>query len=318
MPKRKRQAYESAFKLKVIEFAEKNNCAAEREFGVSEKLVRDWRKAKDRLSSAPKTEKRRVIRLSPYDDLETDLEKWILELRQSGYAVTRNSIRLKAKQLSADPKYEIKAGVFKASAGWCTRFMNRRGLSLRQRTHIAQKLPADIDDKLTSFQKFVIRERELYDFELGQMGNMDETPMFFDMPGVRTVHSIGDKTVSIKTTGNEKAHFTTILACMADGTKLKPAVIFKRKTMPKDKFPPGVLVFVNEKGWVNEEVVYQWLEKVWFNRPGGLLNKPSLLVWDMFRAHLTTGVKQRLESRKVRQAVIPGGCTSLLQPLDVV
>ena len=39
--KRKRNSYDSAFKLKVIEYAENhNNCAAEREFGVTEKMVR--------------------------------------------------------------------------------------------------------------------------------------------------------------------------------------------------------------------------------------------------------------------------------------
>jgi transposase-like protein len=40
--KRKRLSYDASFKLRVIEFAEsESNAAAEREFGVSEKLVRD-------------------------------------------------------------------------------------------------------------------------------------------------------------------------------------------------------------------------------------------------------------------------------------
>ena len=47
MGKRQRNAYDGAFKLKVKDFAEKNNnSAAEREFGVSEKQVRDWHKKK--------------------------------------------------------------------------------------------------------------------------------------------------------------------------------------------------------------------------------------------------------------------------------
>ena len=43
----------------------------------------------------------------------------------------------------------------------------------------------------------------------------------------------------------------------------------------------------------------------------------SLLVWDMFRAHLCDSVKRKLSRKNCRQAVIPGGCTSVLQPLDV-
>jgi transposase-like protein len=40
--KRKRASYDAAFKLKLIKYAEEHgNRAADREFGVSEKLIRD-------------------------------------------------------------------------------------------------------------------------------------------------------------------------------------------------------------------------------------------------------------------------------------
>ena len=42
-----------------------------------------------------------------------------------------------------------------------------------------------------------------------------------------------------------------------------------------------------------------------------------MLVWDQFRAHLTEPVKKKLDKLKTQQAVIPGGLTSVLQPLDV-
>lgn len=80
---------------------------------------------------------------------------------------------------------------------------------------------------------------------------MDETPMFFDMASNRTVDNIGIKTVTIRTTGHEKTHFTAVLTCMADGTKLNPMLIFKRKTMPKEKFPPGVIIHFHPKGWMD-------------------------------------------------------------------
>ena len=43
----------------------------------------------------------------------------------------------------------------------------------------------------------------------------------------------------------------------------------------------------------------------------------SLLVWDSFSAHLTDTVKQQLRENKTATTVIPGGLTSLVQPLDV-
>jgi len=139
--------------------------------------------------------------------------------------------------------------------------------------------------------------------------------MTFDMPGNITVAGIGEKTVIVKTTRHEKTHFTVVLSCLADGTKLCPVLIFKRKTLPRNlKLPPGITVRVPPKGWMYEEGTKRWLLDVWGRRPrAGIRKCPSLLVWDMFRAHKTEGVKA--EAR--RMAVIPGGLTSTLQPLDV-
>ena len=54
--KRKRSCYDAAFKLKVVEFVEEcGNRAAEHEYTISEKLVRDWRKAKESLLDMPET-----------------------------------------------------------------------------------------------------------------------------------------------------------------------------------------------------------------------------------------------------------------------
>lgn len=184
---------------------------------------------------------------------------------------------------------------FKATRGWCNRFMNRKGLVLRRRTKIAQKLPCDLESKITSFQRYIIQIRRNHNFPLTCIGNMDETPMNFDMISNRTVEAKGSKTILVKTTGHEKTHFTVVLSCMADGTKLKPMIIFKRKTMPKVKFPAGVYVHMHENGWMDEGGVKLWLEHIWSRRPGGLRKERSLLVWDMFRPHLNKLVKKCLK-----------------------
>ena len=60
-----------------------------------------------------------------------------------------------------------------------------------------------------------------------------------------------------------------------------------------------------------------WLEKVWSKQPDGLFKKPSLLVCDQFQAHVTESTKRFATKLKTHLAVIPGGLTSQLQPLDV-
>jgi len=313
-------SYDAGYKLQVVEFAENSsNAAAERQFGVSEKLVRDWRKMKETLLEMPRTKRARRGDVASRPKMEEALASWISECRQNGYVVTRTAIRLRAMKMSKQADYAGESSSpFHASAGWCDRFMNRQGLALRQRTKIAQKLPSDLEVKLDSFWKYAIKLRKEHDYELGQIGNMDETPMTFDLPSTRTVNAVGERTIMIKTTGHERTHFTVVLSCMADGTKLKPVVIFKRMTLPKTFRPPkGVLVKAHPKGWMDEEGTKDWLKTVWQTRPGALLNKRSMLVWDMFRAHLTDDVKKTARKNKVDLCVIPGGLTSMVQPLDV-
>ncbi|XP_067947275.1 uncharacterized protein [Watersipora subatra] len=112
--KRKRSAYDASFKLKVVQYAETciNNRKTAAEFGISEKQVRDWRKIKLELLEMPRHKKARRGLQTSFLNEENELKNWILNLRQEGYIVTRSAIRLKAKELIADPS-------FKASAGWC-------------------------------------------------------------------------------------------------------------------------------------------------------------------------------------------------------
>ena len=55
---------------------------------------------------------------------------------------------------------------------------------------------------------------------------------------------------------------------------------------------------------------------MWPKRPGGL-KKPYLLVCDQFKAHVAESTKRLATKLKAHLAVIPGGLTSQLQPLDV-
>ena len=113
-------------------------------------------------------------------------------------------------------------------------------------------------------------------FKIGQLGNMDEVPLTFDVPSNKRVDVKGAKTFMIKTCGNEKTCYTVVLACCADGTRLPTLLILKRKTLLKDVIPHGIHVHVHSKGWMDGEGMKLWLEKVLAKRPGDLLKKNYL------------------------------------------
>ncbi len=71
--------------------------------------------------------------------------------------------------------------------------------------------------------------------------------------------------------------------------------------------PTGVVCSTQSKVWMDEIRMLEWIEKIWAPYVGNGSN-PALLSLDTFSGHLT---------KKSQAIVIPGGCTSVLQPLDV-
>jgi hypothetical protein len=99
-----------------------------------------------------------------------------------------------------------------------------------------------------------------------------------DMPPNYTLEKKGAKEVLLKTTGCEELRLTVILAATADGRKLPPFIILKRKTLPKlESFPKDVIVRAQEKGWMTEELMLEWLKLVWSRRPGAFLTFSLLM-----------------------------------------
>ena len=56
---------------------------------------------------------------------------------------------------------------------------------------------------------------------------MDETPVWCDMVSETTIDATGKKSITLKSTSHEKARVLVCLALKAEGTKLKPMVVFK-------------------------------------------------------------------------------------------
>ena len=118
----------------------------------------------------------------------------------------------------------------------------------------------------------------------------------------------------MKSCSAEKRSFTVTLAVAADGKKLPPKVIFKGVRTPRDlAVPESVWVSFHKKGWMDETWVKEWIETCVPRIP---TDERSLLDWDSYRVHLTESVKEALQRRKINVAVIPGGLTLVLQPLD--
>ena len=244
----RKRSYDAAFKLKVVQYAEKNsNRAAARRHQVDERSVRDWRKQKEQLNTLPS--KKQCLqgggRKPKLPEVEEQLTEWIEHQRAQHLWVTRTMIQQKAMQ------FHFGDEEFSASRGWLENFLRRHNFSLRRKTTVSQRLPEHMIAKVSTFELRIRRMRLLHQYPLPCIGNNAETPLWLDMPGDTTVTRAGERTVSIHTTGHDKGRFTVTLAAMADGRKLKRFVVFKGvRITPELNRVPGVVVALSK--WLDE------------------------------------------------------------------
>ena len=88
------------------------------------------------------------------------------------------------------------------------RFMKRNNLSLRVPGHIGQLLPFNIQKTINDY---IIDLRRIINnggYSESMIVNMDETPLFLNMPPNNTVTNKGNKSVVIRTTNQEKIRIT--------------------------------------------------------------------------------------------------------------
>ena len=149
------------------------------------------------------------------------------------------------------------------------------------------------------------------------LANMDETPLYFDMRRNSTYTFRGDRSVPIIRTNGHRKRITVCLAILSDGRKLPPFVIFKRKSCPSNPYGRRMLLSANANGWITEALMLRWMSCIWGNMK---LNKDEMkmLILDKCTSHIKPSVIKAAKEDHNFIDFIPAGCTSLVQPLDLM
>ena len=67
---------------------------------------------------------------------------------------------------------------------------------------------------------------------------------------------------------------------------------------------------------MNNQILKEWIKEIW--KPNTSRDKSYLMLWDSFACHKDKEIiRILLEDYDTAVEIIPGGCTSVLQPLDV-
>ena len=217
--KRKWTSYSIEQKTQIITYAKEhgNNKAVEH-FDLNRSMIGCWVTASSNWTTETKEKSKRLGsgQRAFFPKAEKKLYDWIIEQRKQGLAVTYTIIWSRMLEILKELDMVVLYGRsedFKTSHHWLIAFIKRFRLALRRWTRIFQKLPNQIEELLEKFHQFVTNLRIEKSFELENIFNMDETPVWFDIAGNFTINPKGKKTIHIRVIKNEKNWFTVILTC---------------------------------------------------------------------------------------------------------
>jgi len=191
---------------------------------------------------------------------------------------------------------------------------------------------------------------EIGRYDLAHIVNMDQTPLPFEYLSGKTYARKGDKTIWAKSIrgGWDKRQATLLLTAFGDGKgRVKPLIIFKgtenlarQETYygeERKHYDSRVVVWFNPKGYSNTQTTLRWIQelllpglhpagfgpRIWSGGPSLLQElpskkpQPSLIALDAATFHHSPEVLTLLKKHDITPSLIPGGCTSLIQVLDV-
>ena len=84
-----------------------------------------------------------------------------------------------------------------------------------------------------------------------------------------------------------------------------------------EKAPDGVIVWFQQSGWMDSNLMKNYVDKYFKDIGINDLRIPKMMVYDSFKGHLEDSVKKKFYDNNFDLAVIPGGLTSICQPLDI-
>ncbi|KAG2455446.1 UBN1 protein, partial [Polypterus senegalus] len=291
----RKRSFDLAFKLRAVTYAKEHSGEeAAQHFEVDPKRIREWRK---QMTDIEKTaaEKGAGSKRLPgggakkvSEELDELVLTWIIEQRLKGARVSRKMVRTKAKRIFDTEIDDASKGkeTLVASSGWLEKFMKRHHLSLRRKTSLAQMDPEQVIDKLVSFVMWVANPRTADGVKDSEIIGMDETSAWFDMPGSTTVEPTGNRSVTLKTSGDFLSGTLTALTSVRKRNELK------KYKMPTAVIPGGCTKYVQPADVVWNKPLKDKLRELYDNwmagekdkgfTAGGNLKAPALRLLDPF------------------------------------
>jgi len=213
---------------------------------------------------------------------------------------------------------------------WMQGFMRRRGMSMRLRTTTKEINTDKLQTIAWHFRNKCAATCTSQSHAL--LFNMDETPIYLDAPGNRTIDKIGAKTVEIATTKHDNDRVTLVLCVSCAGMKIDALIIHRcheKKKMKKtnnlfqrridlDDQHITLWTSYSPKAYMNQYIMAKWIEHIYKPHITAAGHDPhdSILFMDNMGAHDVDNIEVIFKQHQLRTVLLPPNCTPILQPLD--
>ena len=256
--------------------------------------------------------------------------KHLLAIRNSGGKVNRKITiatalgTVRVLQPSLLPEH---GGSLCLEKGWAESILRRMNFVKRKGTKAARKVPADVDEIKQAYIERIRQKVNANNIPSELVLNLDETGLPIVPVSNWTLDVEGASQVAL--TGMEdKRQITAVLTCTASGVLLPPQLLYRGTTdrcHPKTiDFPSGWDIFHSENHSSTHHTVKRLIDTIllpYVTKVKLDLGLPeeqrALLILDIFKAHRTPDVLDRLREAGFLLEFVPANCTSQLQPLDV-
>lgn len=280
---------------------------ASRSFSTDTGLIRSWLKQARRCFSQGQQEQ------TVSGDGGERMVAWVLSMREQQLPITESNLFHKASTLRKKGTF---SDSFRISYDWAVGFMLQHRLgtqSIFKEARMARRLPASLEVKVQSFREFtkqVIRVKKLSE---SWVAAMDELCLFVDL---RVVQDQARCSEALELTGSVPL-VTVYLAVLANGVML-PSLVMTNRKLAQKRVPEFMMLQDGADSLLVEEVLEVWTNKVWMphvSRPAP--PQKSMLVLDRHREHLRDSFLTSISGAGTLPAMVPGGCSFRLQPLEV-
>ncbi|XP_036931054.1 pogo transposable element derived with ZNF domain b isoform X4 [Acanthopagrus latus] len=303
-----RDDFLSARQLRITLFALCDGLQqASRVFSTDTQLIRSWLKeARKRLKQ---TEQKQKVHSSGGDRMVA----WVMSMREQQLPITESNLFHKASMLKKKGAF---SDSFRISYDWAVSFMLQYRLGVRsigREATLSRTLPLSLVAKIKSFREFTHKVVQAKKLSEDTVAAMDELCLFVDL---RLVQDKSRRSEALELTGSLPL-VTVYLTVLADGTML-PSLVLANRQLAEKVLPAFIMLEAGPESLLVEEALDLWTNKVWLQYVSNLAQpSKSVLVLDRHREHLGDPFLTSISGSGTLPAVIPGGCSLHLQPLEV-